>query len=71
MTFDTAETKPMLSAVLIINYKKINKMKYIFFAIAFIFWCVTTVLSIPLIIPMLILLETNWFDFPEKLLDKC
>lgn len=46
-------------------------MKYIFFLIFFLVWAIITIISVVLIIPLLMLMETQWFDYPSQIIKKC
>jgi len=46
-------------------------MKYIFFIIAFLIWSVITLISVILVVPLILLIETEWFDYPLRIFEKC
>lgn len=46
-------------------------MKYIFFSVFFLGWGLITLISVCLIVPLILLMETEWFDYPMELLNKC
>ena len=45
-------------------------MKYIFLSIFFLGWLAVTVIASVFIIPVIALIYTDWFDLPEKLINK-
>lgn len=46
-------------------------MKYLFFIIVFLGWVLITLVSVCLIVPLILLMETEWFDYPIEILKKC